>query len=85
MSAWLLYLPQPHVEQARAVPAAVERGMVMQATSTGVELQENGRALTVLHRSSEPVALSVNTNGSVRARYVDEDTGQMTITNVYAE
>jgi hypothetical protein len=85
MSAWLLYLPQPHVEQAGAVPAAAGIGMVMQATSTGVELQENGRALTVLHRSSEPLALSVNTNGSVRARYVDADTGQMTITNVYAE
>lgn len=81
-SAWLFHFPRPEV----APPVIQET--TLQATSSGIELQQQtNRALTVLNRAKgeNPVLLSVNTDGSVRARYVDSDTGQVTITNVYTE
>jgi hypothetical protein len=59
----------------------------MRNTSTGLELNENGSALVLLHgrglQSQRPMILS--SPGSLRARFVDDDTGQITINNVYAE
>jgi hypothetical protein len=88
MSGWLLHIPQPRAEQAKVaapLPAISEPGVILQATSTGIQVQENGQSLTMLHRANEPATVSINTSGSVRARYVDSDTGQVTITNVYTE
>jgi hypothetical protein len=83
MSGWLLNMPQPRKEQAQII---APRETTLQSTSAGIELQQQkDRALTVLYRANEPVMLSVTTDRSVRARYVDSDTGQVTITNVYAE
>ena len=79
VSGWLVQLPRP---------LQAPRGTTLQATSSGIELQQrNNRSLAVLYRAKgeDPVLLSVNTDGSVRARYVDSDTGQVTIANVYTE
>lgn len=88
MSGWLLHAPQSHPVQTRTVAPPqmmVESGVILQATSAGIQIQQNGQSLTMLHRDDEPLTVSVNTSGSVRARYVDSDTGQVTITNVYTE
>jgi hypothetical protein len=75
---WMLRVPAP-----QALPD--HRGISVHAGSVGIELEENGSAMTLLHRRGGPVTLSVSMGGSVRARYIDADTGQVTINNVYTE
>lgn len=65
--------------------AADDRGPVLEASSSGVEFRENGSALAVSTSDSQPVATSVSFGGSANARYVDDDTGQVTITTVYVQ
>ena len=58
------------------------------ATQNGIELQEGRRALSLRHarvRDVNDVMVTVSAQGSVRARYVDSETGQVTINNVYAQ
>ena len=56
---------------------------VVQTTPTGIAVRSEGVTLTILHPPSAVVAVSGSS--SVEARYVDEDTGQLTITNVYGQ
>ncbi len=80
ITGWFLNVPRPdRVAESRT------QGVVLDATQAGLEVRENGRALTMLQPASTAVTYSVNTAGSLRARYVDGDTGQVTITNVYAQ
>ncbi|HLX41986.1 MAG TPA: zf-HC2 domain-containing protein [Bryobacteraceae bacterium] len=60
-------------------------GPFVEATASGVEVRENGGRLGVGQGSATPVAFSVTSQGSASARYVNGDTGQMTITSVYAQ
>ena len=63
-----------------------DSGPLVEATAAGIELRENGSALAVTHGvNSRPVAVSLSVQGSARARYIDSDTGQVTITSVYAQ
>jgi hypothetical protein len=59
-------------------------GVSLEATRNGIQVSENGSALTMMNPGNTPAVVVVNTRGSLRARYVDDDTGQVTITNVYA-
>lgn len=74
--------PPRRAEHAFAAPK-----IEMRNTSTGLELNENGSALVLLHgrgvQVQRPMILS--SPGSLRARFVDSETGQITINNVYAE
>jgi hypothetical protein len=80
--AYVLNPPPRRAEHAFAAPR-----IEMRNTSTGLELNENGSALVLLHgrgvQSQRPMILS--SPGSLRARFVDNETGQITINNVYAE
>jgi hypothetical protein len=61
-------------------------GQVLLATSgDGVSYQGHGAGLTLMHEGSKPVAWELGLNSSLRAQYVDEDTGQVTINHVYME
>jgi hypothetical protein len=62
-----------------------ERGAVIEASSDGIELRKNGGALGVTQDAAQLVTVSVSTQGSASAHYVDQDTGQVTITSVYAQ
>ena len=64
---------------------AEDNGPVVEATSAGVELRENGGALQVSESGQHPLTVSVSVQGSASAHYIDTDTGQMTITTVYAQ
>ena len=55
------------------------------ASSAGVELVENGGRMGIDQGGLEPVMYSVSTQGSASARYVDQDTGQVTITATYVQ
>lgn len=92
--AWWLNLPASDTQSlGRAMQALVhgrpgvpeERGPVVAASSKGIELRENGGSLAISEGSSLPVAITVSAPGSASARYVDGDTGQITITSVYVQ
>ena len=60
-------------------------GVVLQSTASGLELKENGSAMTLMHPRDGLRTISVSSPGLLRVRYVDGDTGQVTINNVYAD
>ena len=62
-----------------------QRGLFVSADEKGIELHENGASLGLSLGTALPVTVSVSVQGSASARYVDADTGQMTITSVYAQ
>ena len=67
-----------------AGPSSSE-GVVLEATPRGIELRQNGRMLRLTHPDGEDVTVSVSLQGSLRARYVDSETGQVTINHVYTQ
>lgn len=75
----LLERPAPRLR-----PPAADT-VTLQATSDGIVLEGGGQALSLMHRRAGEVTFSANTQGSMRARYVDSDTGNVTINNVYAQ
>jgi hypothetical protein len=92
--AWWLNVPAAQNESLgrafkaiahRGLTVNEERGPMVEATSAGIKLFENGGALGVDQGSLRPVAVSVDAQGSASARYVDTDTGQVTITSVYVQ
>lgn len=58
--------------------------LLLEATGWGIELRQGDRALILRHPEQERVTLTGSAQGSLRARWVDEETGQVTIQNVYA-
>jgi hypothetical protein len=89
---WLNMPPETTRSLGRALTAvfhggtpASERGMVVEADASGIEVRENGNSLGVSQGTMRPVAVSISVQGSASARYVNSDTGQMTITSVYAQ
>jgi hypothetical protein len=95
LSGWWLNFP---AEQRDTVARGLQRiwkreqriappdnSVYLEANRAGIQLRENGATLTLMHSDAAPSMVSVSTQGSMRARYVDSDTGQVTITNVYAQ
>lgn len=66
----------------RASTSPVE---VLQTSSTEIGLEKDGRGFALLHPRGENVVSSVRGEAAVRVRYVDADTGQVTISHVYAQ
>jgi hypothetical protein len=77
------------LERPRPSPrVAMQEGFVVQHTADGIQVQEGGRGFGLLHtavRDAREVTYTVGAQGSMRARYVDPETGNVTINNVYAE
>jgi hypothetical protein len=63
---------------------AVDDGLVIQATGDGIQIRKGGQALRLMN-PAERVTYSPDAQGSMSARYVDPQTGYVTINNVYAE
>ncbi len=65
---------------------AAQQGVVLEASPAGASVTANGAAMQMLApRASGPVSVSVSLQDSVSARYVDSDSGQVTINKVYYE
>jgi anti-sigma factor RsiW len=62
-----------------------DRGPVIEASQDGIELRKDGGALGVSQDSAKLMRVSVSTDGSASADYMYQDTGQLTITKVYAQ
>ncbi|MEP6538599.1 MAG: hypothetical protein ABJF23_24890 [Bryobacteraceae bacterium] len=80
MTAWWLNIPQ---SKHLAVSGNAVR---LEATAAGIEMKQNGGALVLLNQNGgSGSTIFVSTPGSLRARYVNAETGQVTINNVYAQ
>lgn len=77
--AWLLNPPRHAEKLARTSPIEIR------TSPGGIEMQENGSALILMHTRGQQKPIIVSTPGSLRARFVDQDTGQVTINNVYSD
>ncbi len=80
VAAVALWLQQP-VSRLADVPGQA----VLAVSHGGIELKEGGQMMSLMHAGAKNVTTSVSAEGAVRARYVDERTGQLTINNVYAQ
>jgi hypothetical protein len=79
LAAWWLN-PAP-----RRQPHAIRASQVeIRTTPSGIEVNENGHALTLLHTRGGQKPIIVSAPGTLRARFVD-DTGQVTVNNVYTD
>ena len=65
-----------------APAGAASQDVVIEASSSGPQVRENGRALSLIPHS-DGATVSVDMHGSAGVRYVDADTGQVTTTKVY--
>lgn len=82
LMAWVLNPPQ-----RRGANGPRAQRIELRNTATGLELNENGSALVLLHgrgmKAQRPIIVSAP--GNLRARFVDEETDQITINHVYVE
>jgi hypothetical protein len=62
--------------------AAIPEEVVLEASSSSIQVRENGRAMSLLSHS-DGATVSVNMHGSAGVRFVDADTGQVTTNKVY--
>jgi hypothetical protein len=62
-----------------------DAGVSVAAVREGLEVKQNGAAMTLMNPGAGPSLVTATTRGEVRARYVDADTAQVTITDVYAQ
>jgi hypothetical protein len=95
VAAWWLNMPKGETAAlGRAMKAIVQpvrrgiladEGTLVEASAAGIEVRENGARLGVFRQGVRPATVSLSLQGTARARYVDSDTGQVTITSVYAQ
>jgi anti-sigma factor RsiW len=99
--AWLLNMPAGTTDElGRAMSAVLhghgsvtsganlvaddDRRPVVVANQLGIELRENNNVMGA-SQDERPVSVSLSVQGSASARYVNADTGQVTITSVYVQ
>jgi hypothetical protein len=76
ISGWFLHFPRPKAQT---------EGVTLSAGRAGIQLKAADRALTLKHLGVERVLVSVNAEGSMATRYVDDATGMVTVNNVYLQ
>ena len=70
----------------RPVPvAAREEGPLVQNTQYGIEVKAGGQTLGLTNNGVQRVTYSLDAQGSMGARYVDPETGAVTINTVYVQ
>jgi hypothetical protein len=90
MGGWLTRIP---AEDSQRIFTALRKavgleqpqfyGTIVRSTSEGILVRTQGASLTILNPQSAVVSMSGPS--SVTARYADDDSGQVTITNVYGQ
>jgi hypothetical protein len=60
-----------------------QEDVVLEVSSAGIEVKENGRTMSLMHPRSDGATVSVSMHGSAGVRFVDVDTGQVTTNKVY--
>jgi Putative zinc-finger len=67
----------------RSSAAVASEEAVVEASSAGIQVKENGRTLSLMHPRSDGATVSISMHGSAGVRFVDADTGQVTTNKVY--
>lgn len=91
VAGWVTHIPR---EQTDHLFASLHRlvtldrqprptGTILRTTADGIAVGAQGATLTILHPATAVVSLSGPS--AVSARYVDDDTGEVTITKVYGQ
>jgi hypothetical protein len=90
VAGWITHIPR---EQTAHLAASIRQiigwdrpafaGTQLKTTPDGIAVRTQGATLTIMHPRSAVVLVSGP--GSMSARYVDEDTGEVTINKVYAQ
>jgi hypothetical protein len=65
--------------------ASAQEGVILEVSPAWIQLKESGGTLSLLHPRTDGVTTSISMPGSAGARYVDADSGQVTINKVYYE
>jgi hypothetical protein len=65
-----------------SAPATPSQEVVLEASSSSIQVSENGRAMSLIPHS-DGATVSVSMHGSAGVRFVDADTGQVTTNKVY--
>ena len=85
IAGWILQSVPPLKSVRASGPVVASRGVVLDGGPAGIGVEQDGRGFRLLHpRAADSIVYSVGSE-SVNARYVDADTGQVTISHVYAE
>lgn len=75
----------PPAANRATAPQRMDGALVLDASPAGIGVERDGRGFELLRpAAAESVEVSVR-GDSVRTRYVDGETGQVTISHVYAE
>jgi hypothetical protein len=89
-AGWITHIPGEqtrHLFASLATLTGFDRpapvGTVLRSTPDGIAVRTQGATLTIMHPRSAVVSMSGSS--AVAARYIDEDTGQVTITSVYGQ
>jgi hypothetical protein len=88
-AGWVTHVPSESTDRLLHALFGARRGLQADASSVvrtkteGIAVGSNGVELTILHPRTAVVSLSGNTG--LTARYIDEDSGQVTVTNVYGQ
>jgi len=72
------------LEHPSPAPAETAVGMIAEATpdSGGIQMREGSQAFRLLHSGAAKVTYSAGAQGSMEARYVDRETGYVTVNRV---
>jgi hypothetical protein len=70
------------IHSVNPVAGSAAEEVVLEASSSSIQVRENGRAMSLMPRS-EGATVSVSMPGSAGVRFVDADTGQVTTNKVY--
>lgn len=70
------------VHPAGAGPAGASEDVILEASSSSIQVRENGSAMSLMPHS-DGATVSVSMPGSAGVRFVDADTGQVTTNKVY--
>jgi anti-sigma factor RsiW len=70
----------------RPRPAVAADQLVLERTANGIQIGQGATAFRLMNAArAKDVTFSVNAQGAMGARYVDPDSGYVTINHVYAE
>ena len=58
---------------------------MVQATANGIQGRAGDQAFGLMHAGAQNVTYSVGAQGTMGARYVDPETGNVTMNKVYVE
>jgi hypothetical protein len=73
------------LERPAPRPAAPDAGPMVEATGYGIQMQSGGQTFGLTNGGAQKVTYLMDAQGSMGARYVDPDTGYLTINTVYAQ